>query len=107
MLLFLFLTFELNSALHRFLPGMHAGGLTLLWALYALGLLLAGLRRGVRGLRYAGLALFAVVVGKVFFVDLADLDSIYRIVAFIVLGIVLFLAALLYLRNRARFQPPR
>jgi uncharacterized membrane protein len=105
-LLFLFLTFELNSALHRFLPGMHAGGLTLLWALYALGLLLAGLRRGVRGLRYAGLALFAVVVGKVFFVDLADLDSIYRIVAFIVLGIVFFLAALLYLRNRARFQPP-
>ncbi len=103
-LLFLFLTFELNTALHRFLPGMRAGGLTLLWALYAFGLLLAGLARGVRGLRYAGLALFAVVVGKVFLVDLAGLESIYRIVAFIVLGIVLFLAALLYLRHRARFQ---
>lgn len=103
-LLFLFLTFELNTVLHRFLPGMRAGGLTLLWALYALALLLAGLHRGVRGLRYAGLALFAIVVGKVFLVDLAGLESIYRIVAFIVLGIVLFLAALLYLRNRARFQ---
>jgi uncharacterized membrane protein len=105
-LLFVFLTFELNSALHRFLPDMRAGGLTLLWALYALALLLAGLHRGVRGLRYAGLALFAVVVGKVFFVDLAGLESIYRIVAFIALGIVLFLAALLYLRHRTRFQPP-
>lgn len=105
-LLFLFLTFEVNSALHRFIPGLRAGGLTLLWALYALALLLAGLHRGVRGLRYTGLALFAVVVGKVFFVDLAALDSIYRIVAFIVLGIVLFLAALLYLRHRARFQSP-
>ena len=105
-LLFLFLTFELNSALHRFIPGMRAGGLTLLWALYALALLLAGLHRGVRGLRYAGLALFAVVVGKVFFLDLANLDSIYRIVAFIVLGILLFIAALLYLRHRARFQAP-
>ena len=101
---FLFLTFELGTALHRFLPGMRAGGLTLLWALYALALLLAGLRRRVRGLRYAGLALFAVVVGKIFFADLEGLGPIYRIVAFIVLGIVLFLAALLYLRNRARFQ---
>ena len=103
-LLFLFLTFELNTALHRFLPGMRAGGLTLLWALYALALLLAGLRWTARGLRYAGLALFLVVVGKVFLVDLAGLESIYRIIAFIVLGVVLFLAALLYLRNRARFQ---
>ena len=103
-LLFLFLTFELHTVLYRFLPGMRTGGLTLLWALYALALLIAGLRRGVRGLRYAGLALFAVAVGKVFVVDLEGLKSIYRIVAFIVLGIVLFLAALLYLRNRARFQ---
>ncbi len=104
-LFFLFLTFELNTVLHRFLPGLHAGGLTLLWALYALGLLLGGLRTRVRGLRYAGLALFAIVIGKVFFVDLADLESIYRIIAFIALGIVLFIAALLYLRNRTHFQP--
>lgn len=103
-LLFLFLSFELHTALHRFVPGLRAGGLTLLWALYALGLLLAGLRASVRGLRYAGLALFAVVVGKIFLVDLAGLESVYRILAFIVLGILLFLAALLYLRNRARFQ---
>ncbi len=105
-LLFCFLTFELHTALARFLPGMRAGGLTLLWALYALGLLLGGLRFTVRGLRYAGLALFVVVVGKVFYVDLAGLESVYRILAFILLGIVLFLAALLYLRNRARFQAP-
>ena len=103
-LLFLFLTFELNTALHRFLPEMRAGGLTLLWALYALALLLSGLHWTVRGLRFAGLALFVIVIGKVFFVDLAGLESIYRIIAFIVLGIVLFLAALLYLRHRARFQ---
>ena len=107
-LLFLFLTLEVHTVLFRFLPGMRAGGLTLLWALYALALLVSGLRRGVRGLRYAGLALFAVAVGKVFLVDLEGLESIYRIIAFIVLGVVLFLAALLYLRNRARFQhaPP-
>ncbi|NLB66269.1 MAG: DUF2339 domain-containing protein [Lentisphaerae bacterium] len=103
-LLFLFLTFELNTALDHFLPGMRAGGLTLLWALYALALLLGGLRRGVRGLRYASLALFLVVVAKVFLSDLEGLESIYRITAFIVLGILLFLAAFLYLRHRARFQ---
>lgn len=105
-LLFLFLTFELHTVLQRFLPGMRAGGLTLLWALYALALLVAGLRFGLRGLRYAGLALFTVAVAKVFLADLAGLEAIYRIIAFLALGILLFLAALLYLRNRSRFVPP-
>jgi uncharacterized membrane protein len=103
-LLFLFLSFEASTFLHRFLPGMRAGGITLLWALYALALLLGGLRFARRGLRFAGLALFVLVVGKIFFADLDGLDPLYRIVAFIVLGILLFLAALLYLRNRSRFQ---
>ena len=85
---------------------MRAGGLTLLWALYALALLVAGLRFGLRGLRYAGLALLTIAVAKVFLTDLAGLEAIYRIIAFLALGILLFLAALLYLRNRSRFVPP-
>ena len=105
-LLFLFLSFETNTALSHFLPPMRAGGLTLLWALYALAMLLAGLRHAAKGLRYAGLTLFAVVIAKIFLFDLAHLESLYRILAFILLGILLFLAALLYLRNRTHFQPP-
>ncbi|MEI8242139.1 MAG: DUF2339 domain-containing protein [bacterium] len=104
-LLFFYLTLEVNTVLWRFVPGLRAGGITLLWAAYALVLLLFGLRRGVPGLRYAGLLGFAVVTWKIFFADLTHLDPLYKIVAFIVLGVILLLAAWVYLKSRQRFQP--
>ncbi|TAN37737.1 MAG: DUF2339 domain-containing protein [Verrucomicrobia bacterium] len=103
-LLFIYLTLELNTVLAHFLPGSRAGGITLLWAIYAFTLLIFGLRRAVRGLRYAGLAIFAVVVLKVFFSDLAHLDAFYRIIAFIVLGVILLGASFIYLKFRQPFQ---
>lgn len=105
-LLFLYLTLELNTALNRFVPGLRAGGITLLWAAYALTLLLYGLGRAVRGLRYASLAIFTVVVGKIFLSDMANLDALYRIAAFLILGVILLAAALVYLKNRQNFQTP-
>jgi len=105
-LLFVYLSLEMNTALGRFVPGLRAGGITLLWAAYALTLLLFGLGRSVKGLRYAGLAGFVVVVLKIFFSDLARLDALYKIVAFIVLGVMLLGAALVYLKYRQRFQSP-
>lgn len=105
-MLFVYLSLEMNTALGRFVPGLRAGGITLLWAAYALTLLLFGLGRSVTGLRYAGLAGFVVVVLKIFFSDLAHLDALYKIVAFIVLGVMLLGAALVYLKYRQRFQSP-
>ena len=55
-------------------------------------------------MRLAGLALFALVTFKVFFRDLARLDQFYRIIAFIVLGIVVLLASVLYLKYREQFE---
>lgn len=104
-LLFVYLTLEANTAMARFLPGLRAGGITLLWAAYALTLLLFGLARQVAGLRYASLILFTVVVGKIFLVDLAHLEALYKIVAFILLGGILLGAALVYLKYRERFAP--
>jgi uncharacterized membrane protein len=104
-LLFIYLSLEVNTLLGRFVPGLRAGGITLLWAAYALTLLVCGLRRGVPGLRYVGLLGFAVVTWKIFFVDLAHLEALYKIVAFIVLGVMLLLAAFVYLKCRQRFQP--
>jgi uncharacterized membrane protein len=103
-LLFVYLSLEMNTVLGRFVPGLRAGGITLLWAAYALTLLLFGLGRSVKALRFAGLAGFVVVVLKIFFSDLAHLDALYKIVAFIVLGLMLLGAALVYLKYRQRFQ---
>jgi uncharacterized membrane protein len=44
------------------------------------------------------------VVGfKVFFVDLASLDQFYRIIAFILLGVLALSGAFLYLKYRQTF----
>jgi uncharacterized membrane protein len=59
-----------------------------------------GLRREVRELRLAGFALLILAAGKVFLYDLSELESVWRVLSFIVLGLLLLLAALTYQRMR-------
>jgi uncharacterized membrane protein len=102
-MLFVYSTLELNTFLRAYIPGLRVGGISILWSVFALSLVLGGIVRHIRGLRYAGLTLFAIVVVKVFFADLAELDQIYRIVAFIVLGILVLCGSFLYLKHRQSF----
>jgi uncharacterized membrane protein len=97
-MLFIYLTLEVNTFLHEYLPGMQSGGVSILWSLFALVLIFRGIARNVASVRYLGLALFAIVAWKVFFVDLAQLDQFYRIVAFIVLGILTLIGSFAYLK---------
>ena len=53
--------------------------------------MLLGNRRASRGVWLAGAALLAVVVVKLFTVELADHGSLYRIVSFIGVGILLLI----------------
>lgn len=101
--LFIYLTLELNSFLYNYMDGLRAGGISILWSIFALGLILRGIIKNYKVLRYLGLGLFAVVVWKVFFVDLATLDQFYRIIAFIVLGILVLCGSFLYLKFRESF----
>ncbi len=63
--------------------------LTLAWTVTALPLMLVATRRGVRPLWFLGAALLAVVVGKLFLMDLAALAGLPRIVAFLGAGVSL------------------
>ncbi|MCS7305491.1 MAG: DUF2339 domain-containing protein [Thermoguttaceae bacterium] len=102
-MLFLFLTVELNSFLYAYRPEFRAGGISILWTLFALNFVLVGIWKDCRELRLAGLVLFAIVAGKVFLVDLAHLEQIYRIIAFLVLGVLVLAGAWLYLKYRHVF----
>ncbi len=99
-LLFIFTTLETNTFLRHYVPGLRAGGVSILWSIFALSLILSGIWRNVRTLRYVGLALFGIVVWKVMFSDLAQLDQLYRIVAFIVLGILVLSGSFVYLKYK-------
>lgn len=74
--------------------------LSALWAASGFGILWIGLRRRRRPLRLAGLALLVVALGKVFVFDLQALDSIWRVLSCIALGLVLLVAAFAYQRMR-------
>ena len=73
-------------------------GLSLLWSLYAAGLIVLGVARRWRWVRLAGLALLAVPVIKLFAFDSLQLEQEYRVIAFIALGLILVAGGLLYQR---------
>jgi uncharacterized membrane protein len=79
--------------------------LSAMWALVGVTVLLVGLRRDVRGVRTGALALLLVAVGKVFLYDLATLTSVYRVVSFVGLGLLLLAGAFAWQRMRPRPLP--
>ena len=72
--------------------------LSVLWAAYAIALLVIGFWQGVRWLRLAALALFGLTAIKLVLVDMARVEEVYRIVSFFVLGILMIGASYLYHR---------
>jgi uncharacterized membrane protein len=72
-----------------------------LWTIFASAALVWGFARSLPALRYGGLALLGVVIAKVFVVDLAAVHTGYRIVSFLVLGLVLLGVSYLYQRRRS------
>jgi len=73
--------------------------LSLLWTGYATALILLGVRNQSALLRWQALALFGIAVVKVFLYDSSFLDRFYRILSFLVLGLVLLVVSFLYQRK--------
>ena len=76
------------------------------YALYAFGLLAAGIGRRRAMLRLMGLVLLAVTIAKVFLYDLRKVEEIWRILSFLGLGLLVLAGSLLYHRyRRVLFRP--
>src|SRR5438128_1766229 len=67
-------------------------------SLLGLLLLIIGIRRTVRPVRYASLGLLGATILKLFLHDLSQLDQLYRIAAFVVVAIIAIFASFLYQR---------
>ncbi len=72
--------------------------LTALWAVYAVALLVIGILKRWRLIRVGGLMLLTITIIKVFAYDVFTLERVYRIIAFISLGVLLLVSAYLYHR---------
>ena len=77
------------------------------WALFALVLLVAGIGKKLRAVRYAGLALIGVTLLKLFLHDLSQLGQLQRIGAFVGVAVILLVASFLYQRFVAAETKPK
>lgn len=70
------------------------------WLVYSLLLFATGVIRSAPAARYAAITLFGVSILKIFLRDLSFLDTPYRIVSFLILGVILLLVSFVYQRYR-------
>ncbi len=108
-LLFLLMNIEIADAFTpaggRFVTFDFAGNLardmsySIGWGLFALALLVLGFWKHSKPSRYAGIGLLVVTLLKLFFHDLASIDSIYRIGALMAVAIIALAASFLYQRH--------
>lgn len=78
--------------------------LSVAWTLYAVMLLLWGIIAKSSLARTLAIALFGIVVFKVFLYDTVSLNDLYRFVSFISLGVILLVAGFLYYRYKDRIR---
>jgi len=74
--------------------------LSLVWAAYGAALLAFGFLRSFRPVRLVGVVVLVALIGKVFLIDIQDLERGYRIASFLVLGVVLLSVSIAYQRRR-------
>jgi len=77
-----------------------------IWLLYSIALMGFGLWKRNRTIRLISIALFGIAILKVFFYDLSFLDTVYRIVSFVALGVILLVVSYLYQRYKAIILEP-
>ncbi len=71
---------------------------SLIILMYSLVLIFIGFFKKIKSMRIFALALFLVVINKVFIYDLSSLEGIYRILSFVALGLILLGISFIYQR---------
>lgn len=71
-------------------------GLSILWGVYSLFLIALGIYQSKKYLRIGAIVLFGVTLIKLFFYDIASMNTITKTIVFVSLGILLLIISFLY-----------
>ncbi|MDH3494791.1 MAG: DUF2339 domain-containing protein, partial [Acidobacteriota bacterium] len=71
-------------------------GLSILWGIFSLKLIIIGIGMRKKHLRIFAIALFALTVIKLFVYDIAELSTIPKTIVFVAVGVLLLIASFLY-----------
>ena len=71
-------------------------GLSILWGLYSFFLVAKGIWKKTKYIRIGGIILFGITILKLFFLDLASLDTIRKTLVLVILGLLIMGVSFLY-----------
>jgi len=71
-------------------------GLSILWGVYSLWLIVFGIWKNKQYLRIGAIALFGITLIKLFFYDISHLNTISKTIVFVSLGVLLLVISFLY-----------
>ena len=81
-------------------PETYKLGMSVLWGIYALFLIVLGIWMRKKHLRLAAIILFGITLLKLFFYDLTQLDTLSKTIIFLSLGALLLIISFLYNKYR-------
>ncbi len=93
-----------NSPEYQSLVNMENLSLSVLWGVYSAVLMVVGILKHSRASRILSIIGFGIVILKVFFYDTSALSDLYRIISFIVLGIILLVVSFLFYRYKDKIK---
>ena len=79
-------------------------GLTIFWGIYSAILLVIGISKRSYQIRSAAIFLLAIPVVKLFVYDTFNLEQIYRIIAYVFLGVLLIIGGFMYQKYEHRIK---
>ena len=100
--LFGFLNLELYRFTTQYMRSIELAGVSVLWSLFAVGLMLLGVWMRRKAYRISAIVLLIVTVLKVLAYDTAEVSTPYRILSCLVLGAMLVAVSFLYYRFSER-----
>jgi len=106
LLLFAALNIEVSGYMVEMLPGARFAAISVLWGVFAAALMVLGFARRAGVFRHCSIALFATTILKVLLNDMANVSTPYRILSFLVIGLLLVAMSFLYHRYASRILAP-
>lgn len=100
--LFVSLNIETAAFFYDFAREARFAMISVLWAIFSIGLMVVGFGRKIYLARKTAIGLFLLTVIKVFFYDIAEMKTFGRIISFMCLGVILILASFLYHKFKDR-----
>ena len=97
------LILSVSAEVARLADGWDSSLITIWWAASALALVGAGLWRRMASLRWLAFAVFGAMMVKVFVADIAGLEGLPRVAAFVGAGLALLIVAYVYQRVAPHF----